>query len=152
MTTPQPAPAPAPASDHALWNRTLALVTRVERELSQALQRRHGISLSEFRSLESLQQADNSELRMQDLADRVGLNQSSVTRLVGRLEKAGFAVKDLCPSDKRGVYAVLTDDGRLRYRDACATYADVLSSCLNTAAADPDLGPTVNALRTAHDR
>ncbi|MFC8536753.1 MarR family winged helix-turn-helix transcriptional regulator [Streptomyces sp. NPDC057249] len=143
-------PAPAHASDQALWSRTLVLFTRVERELSQALQRRHGISLSEFRSLENLHRADNGELRMQDLAERVGLGQSSVTRLVGRLEKTGYAHKDLCPSDKRGVYAVITEDGRRRYQDACVTYVEVLSSVLNTFAADPELGPTVQALRGAH--
>ncbi|MGA5821561.1 MarR family winged helix-turn-helix transcriptional regulator [Kitasatospora sp. NPDC094028] len=144
--------APLPASDQAAWSRVLALHARVERELAAALQRRHGIGLSEYRSLEHLHRSRTSELRMQDLAERVGLGQSSVTRLVGRLEAAGFAVKDLCPSDKRGVYAVITEQGRLRYEAARATYAEVLSSALNTFTADPELGPTVRALRaTARD-
>ncbi|OII59572.1 MarR family transcriptional regulator [Streptomyces sp. CC53] len=138
-------------SDHAVWNRVLALHAHVERELTAALQRRHAIGLSEFRSLEHLHRSETSELRMQDLADKVGLGQSSVTRLVGRLESAGFAFKDLCPSDKRGVYAVITDEGRQRYEAARATYAEVLSSALNTFAADPELGPTVRALRTPRD-
>ncbi|MFE4976517.1 MarR family winged helix-turn-helix transcriptional regulator [Kitasatospora sp. NPDC056651] len=139
--------APLRTSDQAAWNRVLALHAHVERELALALQRRHGIGLSEYRSLEHLHQSTTSELRMQDLADRVGLGQSSVTRLVGRLETAGFAFKDLCPSDKRGVYAVITDEGRQRYQAARATYAEVLSSALNTFTADPELGFTVQALR-----
>jgi DNA-binding MarR family transcriptional regulator len=139
--------APLRTSDHAAWNRVLTLHAHVERELAQALQRRHGIGLSEYRSLEHLHHSETSELRMQDLADKVGLGQSSVTRLVGRLETAGFAFKDLCPSDKRGVYAVITDEGRQRYQAARATYAEVLSSALNTFTADPELGPTVQALR-----
>ena len=65
------------------------------------------------------------------------------------VQKAGFAYRDLCPSDKRGVYAVITDEGRERYQSARATYAEVLSSALNVFAADPELGPTVQALRTA---
>ncbi|MFE5582836.1 MarR family winged helix-turn-helix transcriptional regulator [Kitasatospora sp. NPDC101155] len=139
--------APLRTSDQAAWNRVLALHAYVERELALALQRRHGIGLSEYRSLEHLHHSKTSELRMQDLADKVGLGQSSVTRLVGRLETAGFAFKDLCPSDKRGVYAVITDEGRQRYQAARATYAEVLSSALNTFTADPELGPTVQALR-----
>ncbi|WP_242882991.1 MarR family winged helix-turn-helix transcriptional regulator [Actinomadura litoris] len=135
-------------SDHAAWSHVLALHAYVERELGAALQRRHAIGLSEFRSLEHLHGSENSELRMQDLAEKVGLNQSSVTRLVGRLETAGFAYKDLCPSDRRGVYAVITDEGRRRYEAARATYAEVLSSALDTLAADPELGPTVHSLRT----
>ncbi|NDZ81024.1 MarR family transcriptional regulator [Streptomyces sp. SID10853] len=137
-------------SDHAVWNRVLALHAHVERELSLALQRRHGIGLSEYRSLEHLHHSSTSELRMQDLADKVGLGQSSVTRLVGRLETAGFAYKDLCPSDKRGVYAVITDEGRQRYQAAHVSYTEVLSSALNTFTADPALGPTVQSLRAAH--
>lgn len=134
-------------SDQAVWNRVLALHAHVERELTLALQRGHGIGLSEYRSLEHLHHSGTSELRMQELADKVGLGQSSVTRLVGRLETAGFVFKDLCPSDKRGVYAVITDEGRRRYQAARATYAEVLSSALNTFTADPELGPTVQALR-----
>ncbi|PWI06953.1 MarR family transcriptional regulator [Streptomyces sp. NWU339] len=141
--------APLRTSDQAVWSRVLALHAHVERELAHALQRQHGIGLSEYRSLEHLQHSDKSELRMQDLADKVGLGQSSVTRLVGRLETAGFAYKDLCPSDKRGVYAVITDEGRERYQAARATYTEVLSSALNTFTGDPELGPTVQALRAA---
>ncbi|MEV0694351.1 MarR family transcriptional regulator [Streptomyces sp. NPDC050388] len=141
--------APLHTSDQAAWNRVLALHAHVERELTHALQRQHGIGLSEYRSLEHLHHSDKSELRMQDLADKVGLGQSSVTRLVGRLETAGFAYKDLCPSDKRGVYAVITDEGRERYQAARATYTEVLSSALNTFTGDPRLGPTVQALRAA---
>jgi DNA-binding MarR family transcriptional regulator len=144
--------APRGATDLAAWSRVLAVHTHVERELAAALQRRHGMGLSEYRSLEQLHQAENSELRMQDLADRVFLNQSSVTRLVSRLETAGFAYKDLCPSDKRGVYAVITDEGRERYLAARVTYAEVLSAALDAlAAAGPDLAPVVAALRGAGD-
>ncbi|MCT4352596.1 MarR family transcriptional regulator [Streptomyces sp. Je 1-79] len=137
------------SSDQVVWSRLLVLHSRVERELAQALQRRHGIGLSEYRALESLSHAEDSELRMQDLADRVGLGQSSVTRLVARLEVAGFAYKDLCPSDKRGVYAVITAEGRERHAAARATYADVLSSALNALTADPEYASTVQSLRAA---
>jgi len=142
--------APARSSDRSAWDRVLMLHTRVERELALALHGRHGIGLSEYRSLEHLIQSASSELRMQDLAEKVGLGQSSITRLVGRLETAGFAFKDLCPSDKRGVYAVITDQGRERYQQARVTYVEVLSSALNVFAADPELGPTVQALRVPH--
>ncbi|MEU0050651.1 MarR family transcriptional regulator [Streptomyces sp. NPDC006184] len=139
---------PAASSDQAMWGRVLTLHAHVERQLTQALQRKHGIGLSEYRALECLVQAKDSELRMQELAEKVGLGQSSVTRLVGRLFAAGFAFRDLCPDDKRGVYAVITDDGRQRYADARGTYAEVLSAALNTAGADPELAGTVQSLRS----
>jgi DNA-binding MarR family transcriptional regulator len=130
-----------------MWRKFLVLHAHVEGLLAQALQRKHGIGLSEFRALECLSQADDGELRMQELAGKVGLGQSSVTRLIGRLSTAGFAFRDLCPNDKRGVYAVITDDGRRRYTDARTTYADVLSAALDTAGAAPELAEVVRTLR-----
>ena len=140
---------PATTSDQAMWGRVLTLHTQVERRLTQALLREHGLGLSEFRALERLAQAPDGELRMQELADQIGLGQSSVTRLVGRLFSAGFAVRDECSDDKRGVYAVITDDGKQRYADARGTYAENLSTALNTAGAIPELTGTVQALRSA---
>ncbi|MBW1603843.1 MarR family transcriptional regulator [Streptomyces sp. JJ66] len=141
--------APSASSDQALWTRVLTLHAHVERHLAQALQRRHGIGLSEYRALADLAQASDGELRMQVLADRIGLGQSSVTRLVGRLDTAGYAYRDLCPDDKRGVYAVITEEGRQRLAAARSTYSEVLSAALNTAASDPELEPVVHALRKA---
>ena len=140
--------APTGSSDQAMWSKVLTLHAYVERQLTQALQRKHGIGLSEFRALECLSQTSDGELRMQDLADKVGLGQSSVTRLVGRLDTAGFVVRDLCPDDKRGVYAVITDEGRQRYAAARGTYSEVLSSALNTAGTVTTLAHTVHALRS----
>ncbi|MEU5369395.1 MarR family transcriptional regulator [Streptomyces sp. NPDC005951] len=137
------------SADQAMWDAVLGLHTFVERQLAHALQRRFGVGLSEYRALEVLTQAEKGEHRMQELADRIGLGQSSVTRLVGRLESAGYAYKDTCDDDKRGVYAVITDEGRKHYRDARSTYADVLGAALDTASADDQLAPAVQALRGA---
>jgi DNA-binding MarR family transcriptional regulator len=123
-----------PVLDDTLWQQVTALHAHVEDRLAAALQRRHGLGLSEYRALAHLAAAERSELRMQELADKVGLNQSSVTRLAARLEKAGFTYRDLCEDDKRGVYAVLTDLGRTRQAEARETYSETLSAALDAAA------------------
>ncbi len=86
---------------------------------------------------------------MQELTDRIGLGQSSATRLVGRLESAGYAYKDACDDDKRGVYTVITDVGRKHYQDARSTYADALGSALDAASDNDQLSRAVQALRGA---
>ena len=58
--------APTGSSDQAMWSKVLTLHAYVERQLTQALQRKHGIGLSEFRALECLSQTSDGELRMQD--------------------------------------------------------------------------------------
>ncbi len=95
---------------------------RSETELHDALTRRHGLGLSDYRALTVLAAAADGELRMTVLADTLGLNQSSVTRLVQRLERSGFCVRDLCPNDGRGVYAVITLAGRAAAADARPVY------------------------------
>ncbi|WP_223768196.1 MarR family winged helix-turn-helix transcriptional regulator [Streptomyces huiliensis] len=144
-----PVPPPAPASpDVRMWHRFLALHAHVEHRLSAALQRRHGLGLSEYRALGFLAAAPRSELRMQELADRLGLNQSSVTRLVGRLHAADLTYRDVCADDKRGVYTVLKDAGRERHAAATATYEATLTAALEEAAeSDGGAAATVAALR-----
>lgn len=134
-------------TDDQCWDGVVTLYGRIEHRLARALQR-HGIGLSEYWALCRLALADGGELRMQELADLIGLNQSSVSRLVTRLEKAGLTRRDHCPDDRRGVYTVITDEGRALHDKAAPTYRAELSDALDEAAADPALAPIVHRLRT----
>jgi DNA-binding MarR family transcriptional regulator len=135
------------AADGLLWDGIVTLHGRVENLLAKALQRRHGIGLSEYRALCRLSRAEDGELRMQVLADLIGLNQSSVSRLVARLEAAGLTRRAMCPKDRRGVYSVITDEGLAVQQKAAPTYAATLTEALDAAAADPALARTVLAFR-----
>lgn len=112
------------------WLKLNHLVANVEAELAKALQAGHGLGLSEYRALHALARSPDSELRMQELATHLRLNQSSVSRMVERLERGGLTVRDLCPDDKRGVYTVLTDKGRARLKDAQPDYEQALDAAL----------------------
>src|SRR4051794_20676808 len=90
-------------ADGLLWDGVVTLHGRVENLLAKTLQRRHGIGLSEYRALCRLSRAEAGELRMQVLADLIGLTQSSASRLAVRLEPAGLTYRDTCPKDRRGV-------------------------------------------------
>lgn len=136
------------ATDESMWDQVLALHNRVEQELTKALQRRHGLGLSEYRALRMLAGADKGGLRIQDLADAIGLNQSSVSRLAARLEDAGLTRRDLCEDDRRGVYSVITDEGRRRQATAEPVYREVLAAALDTAEADPRFAAAVRAMRS----
>ncbi|MEV7009663.1 MarR family transcriptional regulator [Streptosporangium sp. NPDC051022] len=129
------------------WDRFVVLHTRVEADLAKALQRGHGLGLSEYRALGELAQVSGGELRMQELAEALGLNQSSVTRLVARLEQAGLTRRALCEGDRRGVYSVITDAGRVRLAEAIPTYERSLDLALEQAGDDPLLSPLVAAVR-----
>lgn len=112
------------------WFNLIQTVSNVESSLGLLLQDRHGIGLSEYRALEVLARSPNSELRMQELASYLRLNQSSVSRLVERLERDGLTIRDLCQRDKRGVYTVITKEGHARLKRAQPDYEHALDSGL----------------------
>ncbi|MGB6102303.1 MAG: MarR family transcriptional regulator [Pusillimonas sp.] len=112
------------------WLKLIQVVASVEADLGKVLQAQHGLGLSEYRALEVLARSPNSELRMQELASHLLLNQSSVSRLVERLERSGFTVRDLCPDDKRGVYTVLTAKGRTCLEEALPAYEKALEAAI----------------------
>ncbi|GIH76271.1 MarR family winged helix-turn-helix transcriptional regulator [Planobispora longispora] len=134
------------------WDLFALLYARVEADLGKALQRGHGLGLSEYRALRQLAAAPGGELRMQELAEAVGLNQSSVTRLITRLEEAGLTRRTLCSDDRRGVYSVITAAGRTRLSEATPAYEGCLATALDRACADPVLRPLAEAVRTAGTR
>lgn len=95
----------------AAWAQVAAVVTAIDATLGKWLMDTYGLGLSDYRAIVHLSRAADNELRIHDLANKVGLSQSSVTRLIGRLEEKGLVVRDTCPDDARGVYAVITDLG-----------------------------------------
>jgi len=89
-----------------------AVVRRLESDLAGS-----PLSLSEFDVLATLVAAEGT-LRMKDLAERVLLTKSGITRLVDRLVERGFVTRHECAVDRRGQYAALTDEGREALRQA----------------------------------
>ena len=106
------------------WHGLLRTHARLTRLLDAELEQRHGLSLPEYDVLVQLEAAAGGSLRMADLADAVLLTRSGVTRLVDRLERRGLVARKRCPSDARGMHALLTEDGRARLAEAGQTHAD----------------------------
>ena len=100
------------------WLRFLQGHATVTRRLEAELQADRGMSLAEYDALLQIAIAKDGRLRMSELADTLVLSRSGATRLVDRLERAGCLTRTSCPSDARGSYAMLTDAGHTRLRDA----------------------------------
>src|SRR4051794_41797871 len=85
----------------ATWRRFLLAHNRLERLLDDDLRTEHDLSLAEYDALLQLAEAPGRRLRMHQLADRVLLSRSGVTRLIDRLVPDGPVERDLCLSDAR---------------------------------------------------
>ncbi len=92
----------------------------------------HGLGLSDFAALYYLADAPGGRLRRVDLARRLALTPSGVTRLLGPLERRGIVARQADGNDARATYAVLTPSGRALVKDATATVTAIAESILGS--------------------
>lgn len=112
------------AAELIVWRTMLRAQARISRRLQADLVAHHDLALGSYDVLVHLGEAPGGRLRMNDLADRVLLSRSGLTRLVDRLQREGLVVRQSCPSDARGLFAVLTPAGRARLVEATPTYRE----------------------------
>jgi DNA-binding MarR family transcriptional regulator len=84
----------------------------LDRALDIQLQRDSQVSASEYEVLLVLDQAENRQLRIRDIALVIGWEKSRVSHLVARMEKRELLGRVECPTDLRGSLITLTATGR----------------------------------------
>ncbi|MHB1534460.1 MAG: MarR family winged helix-turn-helix transcriptional regulator [Acidimicrobiales bacterium] len=100
------------AEEQRVWRSLLAVQARVIERLDSELRQATGFTLGEFEVLVHLSEAAERSLRMAQLAERVSLTASGLTRRVDSLVRRGLVRRRPCESDGRGAYAELTEAGR----------------------------------------
>lgn len=110
----------------AAWVGFLDVHARVIGVMDRRLTGEQGISVRWYDVLATLFDAEGHRLRMSDLAARVVLSPSRVTRLVDRLESEGLLTRESAGEGGRTAWAVLTEAGRQRLRAAARTHHEVV--------------------------
>jgi DNA-binding MarR family transcriptional regulator len=105
-----------------VWGRLIRGHAAIRRTFDAVLQADHGLTVSDFEALLSLARAEDRLLRRVDLAERLQLTPSGVTRLLDGLEKQGLVQKQSCAKDARVTYAVLTDAGLGKLEQASTSH------------------------------
>jgi DNA-binding MarR family transcriptional regulator len=105
-----------------VWRSFLRSHATIMRSLEVELAAAKQLPLASYDVLVQLTEAPDHRLRMTELADRVLLSRSGLTRLVDRLERDGLVVRAPYPDDARGMYAVITDLGLAKLRAATAVH------------------------------
>ncbi|MCZ4521829.1 MarR family transcriptional regulator [Rhodococcoides fascians A21d2] len=134
------------------WLALAVLHGRIESRIERALQTNHNLSAREYWLLDVLgRQHDGvgGHLQMKQVADAVVLSQSATTRLVTRLEDRGLLTRYLCPTDRRGIYTDVSEEGLALLEAARPTNDAALREALDEASDEPDLVPLVDAVRRA---
>jgi DNA-binding MarR family transcriptional regulator len=153
----------------AAWRLLLEAHATTTELLERELVAERGLPLSRYDVLLNLAEAPGGRLRMQELSASVLLSKSGLSRLVDRMVEAGLVRRERCQDDRRGWFAVLTDEGRSALRRAAPVHlrgiqehfarhlepdevevlatalSRVVAAALEASAAEPDRTPEAAA-------
>jgi DNA-binding MarR family transcriptional regulator len=98
-------------SEQRIWRRLLSVECRVRERLDRELRVGAGLTLGEYEVLVHLSEAPREALRMSELAERLFLSRSGLTRRIDGLVRTGVVARRPCDDDRRGALAALTPAG-----------------------------------------
>jgi DNA-binding MarR family transcriptional regulator len=143
------------AGELAVWRVFLRVHASLTRRLEHDLLIEHDLPLASYDVLLQLAEAPQRRLRMTDLAARVLLSRSGLTRLVDRLATDGLVERQSCPSDARGTFTVITEAGLNRLRQAAPTHLGGIEAYMTRRLAPAELdllGTLLGKLLSEADR
>jgi DNA-binding MarR family transcriptional regulator len=109
------------------------------RELSAALVARHGLTINDYGTLLLLSRAGEEGMRRIDLANELQLSPSGITRLLDRLEDQSLVGKGECKSDARVSYAILTEAGLAKLREAAPGHIEDIERRLGSVLSEQEM-------------
>lgn len=118
------------AREKRTWLALLAAIDMIDEELDRQLQRDAGMPHAYYMVLAALSESSERKMRMSDLASSNNASQSRLTHAVNRLVAAGWVRREKCTSDRRVVYAVLTDEGFDVLRAAAPGHVEAVRATL----------------------
>ena len=121
------------------WVRLLRGHSATVRELNAQLTADWGLTINDYEALLLLSHAEGERLRRTDLVQNLQLTASGVTRLLDGLECAGLVEKAHCESDARVTYAVLTNAGRTKLKDASCSHVAAIRELFEARYSDAEL-------------
>lgn len=128
------------AAEEETWRRFLSATRLLRDRLDRDLERDAGIPLSYYEILVRLSEAPARSMRMSHLAEQMLYSRSRVSHAVSRLEDAGWVRREPCPTDQRGSFAVLTDDGLVALEGAAPGHVEDVRRHLFDQLTDEQVG------------
>lgn len=111
----------------------------------------HRLSPVEFEVLMRLARSPGRRLRMTDLAAQTSLSTSGVTRVVDRMDRYGLMKREPCVTDRRSLYAVLTEAGLARLEQVLPGHLKLIDEWFVGQLTAGQLDALQDALRTLRD-
>ncbi len=146
------------AEEQQAWRATVHLSQLLMRQLDRDLTE-HGLNGHDYEILVELSEAPDTRLRMTELADATSQSRSRLSHQISRMESRGLVRRDNCEGDKRGTFAVLTDEGVAAIRRVAPDHVEHVRRHFIDRLTPRQLeeitdafGPVVDYLRKIRDR
>jgi Transcriptional regulators len=110
-----------------------------------------GLAEIDFETLIRLGRSPRHSLRMSDLAAQTCMSTSGVTRVVDRLERDGLVARRTCATDRRALYAELTEAGMRRLEEVLPKHLDDIETWFTGVLTDEQRAALVDTLRIVRD-
>jgi DNA-binding MarR family transcriptional regulator len=109
-------------SEQRSWRAWLESMLLLQERLEQEMKAAHGLSMAEYEVMVRLSEAPGRRLRMSDLAGRTLSSKSRLSHQVTRMEQDGLVRREECLEDRRGAWAVLSEEGWRRLVEAAPSH------------------------------
>ena len=143
--------APLTAEEEAVWRAFAPLLMRLPKALDSDLRADTGLNMAEYAVLMNLSEAPGRCLRMTELAGRVAMSPSRISRIVDAFASQGLVTRTKVGEDARGNLATLTDAGLKRLRQAWPTHLASVRSRVMDHVAGLDLAALTAAFESMTD-
>ncbi|GAA4900095.1 MarR family winged helix-turn-helix transcriptional regulator [Streptomyces coeruleoprunus] len=97
-------------AEQCAWRTYLDVQRLLTYQLEKDLQP-FGLTNNDYEILVNLSESAERRMRMSDLAAATLQSKSRLSHQITRMENAGLVRRENCESDRRGLYAVLTEQG-----------------------------------------
>ena len=104
------------------WRNFIETVSTVLADIDGDLMTEHGLTSGDYEVFVFLSEASERAMRMCDLAEKLRLSPSGLTRRLDGLVKLGYVAREPCPDDRRATFARLTDVGIAKHAAAAADH------------------------------
>lgn len=115
------------AARHQSWGLMMMAHAKAKARVGRRVEAEGGLSLDWYDVLLVLEYAPQERLRMGQLGEYIALSRSGLTRLIDRMEAAGYVKRHLCPQDRRAFETVLTAKGRKAREKSWPLYARAIA-------------------------
>jgi len=120
--------------------------SRIEDRMNRSLGAIHGLALKDLLILMHLDQSAAGRLSRTDLARRLNVSASTMTRAAAPMEKTGLVERQTDPRDARLAYVSLTESGRRLAREARASFDQTAQELFRDRWDDADIGSLTSLL------